>query len=823
MVSATPARAPRTSSGMTPRFGPLVRLAGLSGGLERVRLEEHAAERVREAQARGPVIYLLQRFSALDHLALNAALIGSDLPLSAWAPGIRTGWVRPPGAGGFRRVRDPIASGWAARVLQEGQSLTLFGAPEEARELAAQLPDVPVQVVPVQIAWNRSPRAASPAVRFFSGQLERPSLIRRLWRLWRRADVFVQVAEAIDLRQIASRVPPERLPKILLRIATRTLYREAKLVRGPRLLPYPELKRRVLAHPPLRELARSEAAERGVPPAAVERQMRRQYDRIAARFSWLVIRMLHIVLRPLWTRVFSGVDVPAEDLERIRSAMREGTPILVPNHRSHFDYVLLSWVLFDHDMIVPHVVAGMNLAVWPLSIFLRGAGGFFIERSFAGERIFPAVFARYLRELILREYPIEFFIEGGRSRSGKLLRPKLGVLSMVLDAAAVRRRGRQVTLLPICFTYEQVAEERAYAREIRGRRKKPESLLQFFRASADVLRRRFGRVYLRVGEPVECGPVVDDPEWEDRSEADRSREVAAVGDRLVYRIGQSAVLLASSVVALALMAHHRHAIRHDDLMARIRRLTVLLVHLGARPAPDAEELVQNIPLELDRFLTAGWLKAHREASPEGGDDPVWEIEPDERVRLDYHKNQLLHLLVDLGLVACALHAHPGPLPIPAADLQADVDYLRDLWRDEFIAPPEITGAEHVARGVAGLVHHGALQVDEAGCLTAVDPVRMGEIHGLFRPLLEGYAVVLRRPLQGADAKAIARAMLAQAQARLSDRSVSRPEALSMETLKNAIRQWIRLEVLVETPGDGLRVDEASARGHLERMGAMVGR
>src|SRR6185436_20181715 len=113
-----------------------------------------------------------------------------------------------------------------------------------------------------------------------------------------------------------------------------------------------------------------------------------------------------------WTRVFSGVDAEDSDIATLRSALRDGSCVLVPCHKSHFDYVLMSWVMYDHDMVVPHVVAGMNLAIWPISILLRGAGGFFVRRSFQGDRVFPAVFARYVRELVLREYPVEFFPEG---------------------------------------------------------------------------------------------------------------------------------------------------------------------------------------------------------------------------------------------------------------------------------------------------------------------------------------------------------------------------------------------------------------------------
>lgn len=815
---------PALRSAMVPRFGPLVWLSGLGWGLSRVRLEDHAAEIVQSAQLRGPVVYLLLRRSNLDHLALNAALQGTGLPLSAWAGALQNRWARPWGQDwSVQSPPDPVRSGALARALQSGQAITLFDVDPTANALLEQLPDGNVQVVPVQIAWNRNPRATTPATRFFSGESDRPGALRRMWRLWRRADVFVQVGEAIDLAQLGERVESERLPKILRRIAARSLYQESRLVRGPRLLPFNEMKRRVLDHPPLRELARQDAEARGVPQRVVDGELSAAYERIAARFSWVTIRFLHVLLRPLWTRVFSGVDVRPEDLERLRTAMRDGSPILVPSHKSHFDYVLMSWVLYDNDMIVPHVVAGINLAVWPISVFLRGAGGFFIERSFTGRRLFPALFSRYLRELVIRDYTVEFFIEGGRSRSGKLLPARLGVLDMVMDAAAVRHTGREVTLLPIAFSYEQVAEERSYAREIRGRRKQPESIGQFIRGTINVLQRRFGRVYLRVGEPIPCGPLVDgsssSPPWPERTEATRRQELEQLGQRIIHRIGRAQVVLPSSVVAAALMVHHRRAIRHPELMERIQRFTQLLLHLSAPVDPTAVEA--GVSPALDRFHATQWIEAHDEA-----DGPrVWSIAIDERLRLEFHKNQLLHHLADAGIAAAALRiVRPGgssdPVTLPA--LQEPAERLADVWCREIVLDPDATTAERVRRGLSALVHHGALEADD-DTWRLVAPDRAGEVLGAFLGLAESYWATFSYASEVDDRRALARHVHEAIHVHLAEGTLKRPEALSMDTLRNASRWLDRRGWLLQTKADQVRVDVDAVRGHVEVMAKLLGK
>ena len=413
-----------------------------------------------------------------------------------------------------------------------------------------------------------------------------------------------------------------------------------------------EMKRLVLNNPPMRELAHREANALGKSEAEVLRSMEKAYDSIAAHFRFSVVNALFILLRPMWTRVFSGVDIREEDLARIRHAIRDGSTVLIPCHKSHFDYVILSWFFFQNNLIVPHIVAGVNLAIWPLSVVLRSAGAFFIKRSFRGERIYPAVFSRYLRELIRQNYTIEFFIEGGRTRTGKLLPPKLGVLGMVFEAAALRPSASEVTLLPIAIAYEQVAEERAYARELSGEKKQAESMGQFFQARK-VLGRRFGRVYLRVGEPIRCSSLVDStttqPKWSERQENERQEVLAETGQRIIHLIGKATLVLPTSLVALGLLAHHRRGIRQAELRERIARLDGFLRRAGAECAAPAEKLDQAIALALDRFHSHGLIRPHEE-----GQERVWEIDPEKRITLDFYKNQVLHYFAAAGYAVTAI-------------------------------------------------------------------------------------------------------------------------------------------------------------------------
>lgn len=771
--------------GALARFGPLWWLSGLRWLAGRTTVSDATCEEIRRATADGPCVFVLPEASLLDWLSLRAALAARGLAGPGWAPGAWDRWVGP--VSEWFEARGPSDTVEASdRALRVHRAICLFAddgrwwwREDSFRRVIEHLAGHPdVRVVPVTVHWDRSPDVDGPLQSFFLGKKGVPGLMRRLWLTLAGQRPFLQVGRPIVLREVVERIGPERLAGVLRRMVARSLHVETRTVRGPVLLPWNKLRRIVLDSPPMKQFAREEAARTGLSTAKVERRMQQEYRRVAAHFSWATIEALHVVLRPLWTTVFRGVVAPPEDVERIRAAMRDGTAVLVPSHKSHFDYVLLSWFLYDAGMIVPHVAAGMNLAIWPLDKILRGAGGFFLRRSFKGEPLAARVFERYLRELVLREYPVEFFPEGGRTRSGKLLPPKLGLVGMVLDAAEFRAHGREVTFLPIAFMYEQVAEEQAMTRELGGEQKKAESLGDLIRARA-VFHRRYGRVFLRVGAPIPCGPLVDAdgdrPALSGRPDPERRALVRAVGERIVHRIGQVTVALPSGVVSLAALAMPRRGVRHGELVDRTARLLAFLRAEGCPISPAFDRFEEAVAQVLDRFVRDGHLE------PLGTpDDRVWQVIPERRLALDFAKNQLLHWFAPAGLAACVLRTLPDGPADPAA-VAGPFERLRALWRREFVWDPDAPPDSFAARGLHQLRRHGALDAEGR----VVDPVRIGEIYGLFRSLLEGYLAALSAGAYLPDER-LAASIRADHGARLAAPWLSRPESLSLVTLQNAV-------------------------------------
>jgi glycerol-3-phosphate O-acyltransferase len=224
------------------------------------------------------------------------------------------------------------------------------------------------------------------------------------------------------------------------------------------------------------------------------------------------VRFMATMLGWLWTRLYDGVDF--EHVEKLNEAGDGAEIIYVPCHRSHMDYLLLSYVIYRKGFAVPHVAAGINLNLPVIGRFLRMGGAFFLRRSFKGDALYAVVFAKYLGFMMARGHSLEYFIEGGRSRTGRLLSPRTGMLSMTVRAY-LRDPGRPVVFMPVYFGYERIVEGRTYIGELSGRPKEKESVVGLLKGVVSVLRSKLGRVHVNLGEPIALDELLlrHNPEW----------------------------------------------------------------------------------------------------------------------------------------------------------------------------------------------------------------------------------------------------------------------------------------------------------------------
>ncbi|HMK86002.1 MAG TPA: glycerol-3-phosphate 1-O-acyltransferase PlsB, partial [Steroidobacteraceae bacterium] len=400
---------------------------------------------------------------------------------------------------------------------------------------------------------------------------------------------------------------------------------------------------------------------------------RRYAMEIAADYSQPFVRFMSLLLGRVWNRLYDGVEVG--HVEQLQ-AIGDGAEIIyVPCHRSHMDYLLLSYVIYHKGFAVPHVAAGINLNMPVIGHFLRKGGAFFLRRSFKGQALYAAVFGKYLGFMMARGHALEYFIEGGRSRTGRMLAPRTGMLSMTVRCY-LRDPNRPVVFMPVYFGYERIVEGRTYIGELSGQPKQKESLLGLLK-SLSVLGSKFGIVHVNLGEPILLDEVLDrhNPHWRKGLSSSSEEEEAspsgwveeAITDlamRIVRAINAAAAVTPINLVSTAMLATARQALSEADLVRQVELYRRLL---NDAPYAPLVTVTAKSGVEMMRYAESmGMLE--RQAHPLGD---ILHMSAERAVLATYYRNNILHLFAMPSLLACCFVSNAR---MRAADIQ------RMVWR-----------------------------------------------------------------------------------------------------------------------------------------------
>jgi len=418
-----------------------------------------------------------------------------------------------------------------------------------------------LQLLPVAVFWGRSPaREGSVVGGFFSEHWAVTSRFKRVINLFfSRSHIVANFGTPIPLGELA-RFDENRIVRHAARLLRVRLRNQRVASLGPDLSHQRTLINQVLASRVVEEAL----AELPGDPMKRERRARRAALDIVSNMSMTAIRVLEKLLRWFWHRIYGGLEVNGiADVVRMAETH---TLIYVPSHRSHVDYLLLSYVLFQNGLMVPHIAAGDNLNLPVLGGILRRGGAFFMRRRFRDDPLYSAVFGEYLYQVYRRGHSVEFFPEGGRSRTGRLLPARLGLLKMTLDHHA-RGVPRPLAFVPVYFGYEKLIEANSYLDELRGSEKRGESLADVVR-SVKLIRQNFGHVQINFGEPLDVGSWIERQPHQDQPNR--------LGRELMLRINEAAAVNPVNLVALATLSAPRAAMDESLLVELIDCYLALL-------------------------------------------------------------------------------------------------------------------------------------------------------------------------------------------------------------------------------------------------------
>lgn len=618
-------------------------------------LPEHLADDPR------PVCYVLEDYGLSNALILERACREAGLP-SALRPLPGDPLKRKRAYVALSR-RHPTALGLAADMavdLAAGKPPKLNRPARRHSEALARLleahradPGLDVRLVPVSIFVGRAPdRNNGWFSVLFSENWAIVGRSRRLLAiLLNGRDTHVQFAAPVSVREtLAEDLPPERTVRKLSRVLRTHFNRIREAVIGPDLSTRRLLIDKVLAADPIRQaIADTARRENGKPEDAWKKAQAYAYE-IAADYSPPVVRSASFLLTTVWNRIYRGVLV--HHLDKLKQAAPGYEVIYVPSHRSHMDYLLLSYLLYTKGTVPPHIAAGINLNLPVIGTLLRKGGAFFLRRSFRGNALYSAVFSEYVAQLVSGGYSMEYFIEGGRSRTGRLLQPKGGMLAMTLRAH-LRQPTRPVLFQPVYIGYEKLMEGTSYLDELSGKAKTKESIWQLLMGIPRVLRSNYGQVVVNFGEPIMLGDVLAEraPEWDGRpiGEDEKPQWLAgaidALADRIQVNINRAADVNPINLLALAVLSTPKHAMGEADLLAQIALSKTLLAEV---PYSDRVTVTPHTPQEIVKHgEEIGVLE--RTSHPLGD---VLHVDGDTAVLLSYFRNNVLHLFTATAWIAC---------------------------------------------------------------------------------------------------------------------------------------------------------------------------
>jgi glycerol-3-phosphate O-acyltransferase len=606
---------------------------------------------------------------------------------------------------------------------------------------------------PLRVAWlpGRTPRLLGLLL---LGDPRDPGRLRQRWRARRRPDLTeVVVGDPAPVSELRERwrraggpVAAETtgLAEFVTRQAWLALERAERRLRGTRYKVPRFVAEEIVARPAFRAGLGRLARELGRDPGGVEREAGRCLREIAAAHSPYVIDLCAHLIRLLYTRGYRAeLQYDRAQLGRIYALGQRHPVVFLPSHKSNLDHLVLQYALHENGHPPNHTAGGINMNFLPVGPLVRRSGVFFIRRTFRDDPLYKLVLRHYVGYLIEKRFSLEWYVEGGRSRSGKLLPPRFGLLANVVDAFR-RGRSEDVHLIPVAIAYDQISDVGSYTAEQRGAAKERESLGWFLRVVRG-LRRRYGSIHIRFGEPLSLaealgrGDVLAGAPAEEDAE-EESLAVQKLAFEVCVRINGVTPVTPTSLVTLSLLGRGDRALTVPEI---VRAVEGLVGYVHRRGLPTTRELELDTAEGVERALASlvenGVVTCYAE-----GVEPVYAVGPDQHMTAAYYRNTIAHFFVTGAIVELALlRAAEDGVEDRVATFLDEALRLRDLLKFEFFFAGKDRFRQEVRDEVA--LHDPAwargLADGAQAALAVVRRVRPFNAHRVLRPFLESYRVV----------------------------------------------------------------------------------
>jgi glycerol-3-phosphate O-acyltransferase len=776
-------------------YGPILR-PFIKRIFSPINLPELYKESITSLAGQGHIVFAHGSKSTIDALLLNFRLKRDGLPYPDLIFG-RSFPLLQPVTKVFRRLLDKLAGsspfdhGFYSKFMESKHNASLIfldseqskRSPDPILELlkTQRETDMPIFLVPQRIVYQRAPLKLKESP---EEEQMRVTGFRKFITLFRGQEHgFVEHGEPINLLDELKRAQTGRkfFEEIAVEIRGELLHRLAVLgsnISGAPIRDRSFLIGKTMRDPMLQSFLKSFSTESGKSLKELEDSVEKNLDQIAADLTPAVINIFDKVLNWVFNNIFDGLDIDPKGMQAVKDIARKGSLVYVPCHKSHLDYLILSYWLFENWMSVPVVAAGINLAFFPIGTLLRKGGAFFMKRTFKNNPVYAQTFGAYVRTLLGERIPLEFFIEGTRSRSGKLMLPKKGLLSMIIQGweSGV---SRDVIFVPVYVGYDTVVEEKSHIREMKGASKEKESLWQLLKAGS-ILKNRYGKVYIRFAKPISLNEYM--VQRSAYSEMDSSQKEGVndnVADEIIQAIYEQTVATPFAIMSCVLMSS-ASSLEEKTLKKGFHIYLDYLKHLGCNLSATlaSEEEVFQDALTL---MKAKGLITIDEAAGESESNLIT-VESEDRIHLEYYKNTILNFFVPASLVSSVLLKNPHGITEKA--FQEQVRNLAALLENEFIL-----NGQSVDKAVQFMTQTGIVTTTKgmyAGSAGTSDILKM--YAGLIENYLESYLCVARNleKVKGVSNKDILKAINRHATRMFKMGEIKRFESLCLPAYKGAL-------------------------------------
>jgi glycerol-3-phosphate O-acyltransferase len=495
-------------------------------------------------------------------------------------------------------------------------------------------------VLPISIFWGRSPRKTKTLWQtWLASSWSVPGRIKRCFTVLfqsRQAHCYFSQAFSIDEQAL-------KQPAALLTDLSKQFSKQKEAVIGPDLSHRRILAQQVLQSPSVQAFIQEQAKTNNESVASLEKKAQQYVNEMASDYSYSIVRMLDIFLSWVWEKLYQGINI--KGLDNISSIAEDHELIYVPCHRSHIDYLLLSYAIYHQGLMPPHIAAGINLNLPIVGSILRRGGAFFIRRQFKDNPLYKVVLESYVKTMCQQGFSIEYFIEGGRSRTGFLLPPKPGILAMTLRASQ-QQTQRPLAFIPVYIGYERMLESHSYINELYGEKKQKESLTSLLSAWR-FLKEDYGKVYLSIGKAITLEQMQQETSTNNAEQNELFNAVNLLGKNIQTEINHSAFVSASNFIATALLSSKRNALLEKQLKLQVNLLQQLLAF-----APLSEKLhIESFDFQnaLEHNIKLGLIKQNSHSL---GD--IYFLDQKAQVNATFLRNNTLHLFVLPSLISCIL-------------------------------------------------------------------------------------------------------------------------------------------------------------------------